>query len=236
MKSEDTGLVFLEHLNEARRLNQWIYDYIEPYLGRTVLEVGCGIGNVTEFLVSSDRRRVVSIDIEPEYVEIVARKFQDRKSFRALRGDITDGSFVRELAPAAYDTVVCLNVLEHIRDDEQTLESFRDLLTDNGRLILLCPAHPRLYGTMDQHLGHFRRYSRKGLEALLVRIGFKPVAGFHFNSFSVPGWFINGKILGRRHASPAQIRIVELVVPFFRFWEDRIKLPFGLSILTIARK
>lgn len=132
--------------------------------------------------------------------------------------------------------MVCLNVLEHIRDDEQTLMSFHRLLAPGGRLALLCPAHGWLFGSMDRHLGHQRRYDRKGLQQMVSRVGFRPLRAFHFNSFSVPGWFINGKLLHGHHASPLQIRIVEAIVPFFRFFEDRMKLPFGLSILVVAEK
>jgi len=236
MNREDAGLAFLEHLNEAVRLNQWIYDYVKPYLGVSVLEVGCGIGNITEFLVSKRNRNVTAIDIEPKYVEIVKEKFGADPGFRALQGDITDPDFINALSATPFDTVVCLNVLEHIEEDEQTLVSFHRLLAPEGRLVLLCPAHRVLFGSMDRHLGHYRRYHRKGLQEMVIRVGFKPLRAFHFNSFSVPGWFINGKMLHSHHASPLQVKIVEAIVPFFRFFEDRVKLPFGLSVLVIAEK
>jgi SAM-dependent methyltransferase len=236
MDKNDTGLVFLENLNEAVRLNQWIYDYIEPHLGRSVLEVGCGIGNITEFLLREPTRKVFGVDVEPEYVQHVRQKFAANEGFQALAGDITDPSLVRQLPAGQFDSVVCLNVLEHIEDDALAVRVSHELLSPGGRLILLCPAHKALYGSMDRHLGHFRRYSRAGLAQLVTREGFAVDRAFYFNSFSAPGWFVNGKLLNRRHASPFQIRVVEFIVPLFRLFEDRVKLPFGLSVLMFARK
>ena len=231
-----TGDAFLQHLNEARKLNRWIYDYIEQYLGESVLEVGCGIGNITEFLVADDRLRLTAIDIEPSYVEAVTGKFAARGGFQALVQDITSPGLVASLGAEAFDTIVCLNVLEHIQDDRATLRYFHDLLHEKGRLALLCPAHPCLFGSMDRDVGHYRRYERDKLEFMLKETGFKVIRSFYFNSFNVLGWWFNGKVLGSRHASPLQIRLVEAVVPLLRFWEDRVKLPFGLSILVIAEK
>src|SRR5881396_1734968 len=126
--ADQVGAATLERMAAAPRYNRWMFDRLRPWVGRRVLEIGAGIGNMSAFLV--DRERVVLTDTERYYLDRLRQRFAGR-----------------------LDTVVCLNVLEHIEDDRASLRAMHDLLQPGGRLVLLVPSLRALYGTLDEALG-----------------------------------------------------------------------------------
>jgi SAM-dependent methyltransferase len=133
------------------------------------------------------------------------------------------------------DSVICFNVLEHIERDETALRNIYNLLEPGGRFLLLVPSHPWLYGSLDQHLGHRRRYRMKGLRNILEATGFKVIHLKYFNRIGILGWFLNGKILRRKRLSSFQLRIYNLLVPIFKL-ETFFPFPFGTSLLAVGEK
>jgi predicted SAM-dependent methyltransferase len=125
--------------------------------------------------------------------------------------------------------------LEHIEQDETALRKIFDLLEPGGRLLLLVPSHPWLYGSLDRHLGHRRRYGKKELRNKLEAMGFKVIFLEYFNRIGILGWFLNSKILRRKRLPSFQLRIYNLLVPLFRL-ETLFPLPFGTSLLAVAEK
>ena len=163
----DVGAITLRRMEGLSVYNKWLHERFEPWLGSRILEVGSGVGNQTRFF--ADKARVVASDIEPHYVRELKSKFSGRSNIRVA-------SFRFPLAPADsadlatehVDTIVCLNVLEHIEDDAGTLRDFARVLPSGGRLALLVPALPALFGSLDEALRHYRRYEKAAL-AKLVR-------------------------------------------------------------------
>src|SRR5215471_5338975 len=160
----------LDQLAKLDRYNYWIYENISHALGRRVLEVGSGTGNITQFLCA-EGRDVVATDVLPRYRNELERLFGAHPNVRVGKFDLT--------APAPdaftvdpFDSIVCLNVLEHIEDDLFALAQMRDSLRPDGYLALLVPAHRFLYGAFDRALGHFRRYERRELADKLKKTGF----------------------------------------------------------------
>jgi hypothetical protein len=125
--------------------------------------------------------------------------------------------------------------LEHIEQDETALRDIYDLLEPGGRLLLLVPAHPWLYGSLDQHLGHRRRYRREELRKRLETTGFRVVYLQYFNRIGILGWFLNSRIFRRKGLSSFQLRIYNLFVPLFKL-ERFFPLPFGISLLAVGEK
>ena len=154
----------LRRLGKMDRFNRWLWGRIERWVGQEILEIGCGLGNFTPFF--SDRKRVVGIDPSEEHLREFRECNPDLTQVELHLFDAGDPMLV-ELGPASFDSVVCLNVLEHVKDDEQALRSFHRLLRPGGHLILLVPAFPALFGTLDLNGPHFRRYTRRGVRALL---------------------------------------------------------------------
>src|SRR2546422_10645241 len=161
----------LKQIAELDRYNHWVYEHISHALGRRVLEVGSGTGNITQFL-RAEGREVMATDVVPSYRNELERLFSAYPNVRVGWFDLTaeaPGAFVAD----PFDSVVCLNVLEHIEDDLFALAQMRDSLAPGGKLALLVPAHQFLYGEFDRALGHFRRYERRELAGRLGRTRFR---------------------------------------------------------------
>jgi glycosyltransferase involved in cell wall biosynthesis len=239
-ENERAGYRILQRMQKVSRYNRWMWEQLEPYVGRRVLEVGAGVGNMTRFLLR--RERVIATDLDAKYLRILHHLFDSYTHVTIGRFDLggrptateTDGA-VDLPAAERIDTVVCLNVLEHIEDDERALRTFHELLEPGGRLILLVPALRSLYGSLDRALDHFRRYERAELLDKLGRAGFEIEASWFFNLLGVFGWYLNSRLLKRTTFPPVQLTLYDRLVPLFRL-ESRWRLPFGMSLIAIARK
>jgi glycosyltransferase involved in cell wall biosynthesis len=226
------GYYVLQSMRRARGLNKWILEQFRQYIGQRVLEAGCGIGNFTELLL--DRDRLVCVDNDPLYVEMANWRLGHMENVVTLLRDLSDTAVYEPLKAERIDTIVCLNVLEHIAPDEQVLRAYFDLLEPGGHAIILVPAHMSLYGPCDEALGHVRRYTSTELHSKMQAAGFEMVMMDEFNRMGVPGWYLNKK-LGRRDLNPRQMRLFELLLPLAKGMEA-MKLGRGLSLIGVGRK
>jgi SAM-dependent methyltransferase len=231
-ETEDIVYQTLQNMKRLHRYNRWIFSKFRPFLGRRVLEIGSGIGNITKFLI--DRDLVIATDVEPKYITALKNTFGKYKRFMIERLYIP-GAEVERYRSHHIDSVICFNVLEHIERDEAALRNIYDLLEPGGRFLLLVPSHPWLYGSLDQHLGHQRRYRKKGLRNMLEAMGFRVIYLKYFNRIGILGWFLNSKVLRRKRLSSFQLRIYNLFVPLFKL-ETLFPLPFGTSLLAVGEK
>ena len=231
----DVGGMTLRRMAKLSLYNRWLHERFEHHLGRRILEVGSGVGNQTRYFVN-DRERVIASDIEPHYVRELRNRFEDRKNVSVASYQFPlDAPARDELRAAQIDTIVCLNVLEHIEQDRQTLMDFASVLEPGGRMALLVPSLKALYGTLDVHLGHFRRYGRDDLTALVRECGFEIDEVRFLNRPGVAGWWLNSRVL-RRHVLPkGQLSAFKWLMPLLRL-EERRPPSFGMSLLVLARK
>ena len=150
--------------------------------------------------------------------------------------DLT-GPEIRGLADQRFDTVLCVNVLEHIDDDRAALANFHALLQPGGRLVLFVPAHQFLYGTVDQQLEHCRRYSKREVHRKFVEAGFSVEHLSEMNPIGILGWFLNNRVQRRKRVSPKHLQLYDTwVVPWAERVERVVTPPIGLSILAVGRK
>ncbi|HOU55194.1 MAG TPA: glycosyltransferase [Myxococcota bacterium] len=225
----------LSKMNALERFNTHLFRTIRPYLGRRMLEVGSGTGNITRFLLSQGD--VTATDISADSIARLQESFAEHDGFKALVWDCASPP-PEGLADEAFDTVVCLNVLEHVEDQDAALRHMERLLRPAaGRLVLLVPAHPALYSPLDQSLGHFRRYAREDLEARVRQAGFVIEKTFAFNLLGVAGWFANGRLLKKNRLPIGQLSLYEKMAPVALGLERRFgeALPLGLSWIVVAR-
>ncbi len=229
--------IALQKVRESRLLidqcDNWLFDHIEPFIGQRVLEVGCGLGNLTMHLLNCEL--VVGIDISPSSVDYVNSVYAHNSNVQAVQCDVTNPDLLG-LKSYHFDTVISLNVLEHIEDDVLALRNMYQLLTPKGRLILIVPAHPYLYGSMDRAIGHYRRYTSHELKQKLSDVGFEVFVQKYLNPIGALGWFVNGRFLHRTVPPDAQLKIFNRLMPFIVALERWIKTPFGLSLLSISRR
>ncbi len=227
---DQVGAATLERMAAAPRYNRWMFERLRPWVGRRVLEVGAGIGNMSAFLV--DRERLVLADTEPHYLARLRERFDDRPNVRVV--ELRLPAFDPQLVAERMDTVICLNVLEHIEDDRASLFAMRQLLDPGGRLVLLVPALRPLYGTLDQALGHFRRYVPTELRSMVEESGFRVRHLEYFNLAGVPGWWLASRVLRRRLIPTGALRWYEALVPLFRL-ERWLPRRVGQSLIAIGQ-
>jgi len=134
-----------------------------------------------------------------------------------------------------FDTALMINVLEHVADEGLALRNLWSILETGGRALILVPQHPALYGTLDEVLQHRERYTPAKLEGALKKANFRVEKVFDINRFSVPGWWVNGKLLRRKRFSRVQLKMLNMVMPILSRI-DRIWPWSGLSIIGVAVK
>ena len=207
----------------ARAYNAWVVDRGARWIHGRVLDVGAGIGTHTARLLPL-AESVVAVEPERELADILRRELPGLT--------IVGGDSSADEGP--FDAIVCFNVLEHIADDEGSLRRFQELLAPDGALLLLVPAHPALFGSLDRSFGHQRRYTKAGLAAKLGEAGFVTEELRHVNPLGALGWFVESRILRREHIPRLGLAIYDRLVPALRA-ADPLPTPCGLSLWAVAK-
>jgi glycosyltransferase involved in cell wall biosynthesis len=230
-KADDYGSQILASLSRAPKFNTWMADVIRPYCGERVLEIGGGVGNLTMRLVP--RRQFVVSDVNPLYLATLQSLRRERPYLEVEYCDVTDIRSFPQTA-AGYDTAICLNVIEHVEQDVEALRNIRAVLAPEGRAVILVPQGQWNYGTLDEALGHFRRYSRASLTAAAQQAGFEVEQLLAFNRLGTYAWFVNGRILRRRTFGLFQIKMLNVLVPVARLLDRVLPTP-SLSLIAVLR-
>jgi len=234
MQATDITVSDLETMAGAVHYRRWMFRRVEQFLGQRILEVGAGIGNFTELLLN--RELVVASDIHPDCVAHLRRRFAGHPGVVALQMDAADPALV-QLARYDLDTIVCMNVLEHVADDVAALRHMFAALRTGGRLVLLAPAFLFLFGTVDRSLQHHRRYTRRALLPKVQQAGFCVERSFYMNLVGMVGWFVNNRVVKRVEESPQQILFFDrFMAPVAERIERIIPPPVGLSLIAVCRR
>jgi len=233
--NEHEGYSTLKNLEaQAPNYNAWLGRAFAPWAGRRVLEIGAGIGTITEHL-ARHAELVCALEVDPFYVRRLGNRFRGRANVEPLQADVALADWER-LAARRFDTIVLSNVLEHIEDDAKAVQTFAKILPAGGRVIIFVPALPSLFGSLDEAVGHHRRYLPASLRAVLESNGFAVEQLKYMNLVGIPGWFLNGKVLGRRTLSPLQLRLYDRLAPSLASAEAALRIPVGMSLLSVARR
>jgi glycosyltransferase involved in cell wall biosynthesis len=230
----EPGAAILDSLAQTPRFNRWLASVVAPYLGSRVLELGAGIGNLTLHL-ARNRKLYIATDIDPDHLGRLQRRFQERPNIYTGKCDLEESPDFENLQNAGVDSVICLNVLEHVANDRQALRNIWSVLDPGGRAIILVPEGQNLYGSLDEVLGHFRRYSEEELRSKLSEAGFAVETILRFNRITRPGWYVNGTVLKRRDFGQFQLWAFDRLVWLWRRI-DRF-LPWKpVSLIAVASK
>lgn len=234
MNIVDNTLEDLKILEVAYNYSQWIFSQFAKYTGQRIVEMGSGIGNLTKHLL--DKELVLAIDNHASCVNTLKSKFSANSNIVTLSMDISNQNIV-SLKKYLPDTIICVNVLEHIEDNVMTLKNMHDIMVEGGKLLLLVPALKLLYGEIDRFHNHYRRYSRVELIDKLNKSGFKIIDSYYMNSIGIFGWVYDTIIFSRQEHTSEHVKFFDrFIVPWLSRFERLKRPPIGLSLIVIAEK
>ncbi len=221
----------LHQMSGAKRFNRWMADTLLTFVRGDVLELGAGIGNLT-VLLCSGHRRYVATDIDNELLRFLQTRVPRQCHLTTASCDLTNPSAFLPFHNG-FDTVVCLNTLEHVEDDSSALQNIYSCLRPSGRALILVPQGMGAFGSLDDVLGHRRRYSKLELQSKMAAAGFHLERIWEFNRATYPGWFLNSRILHRRTLSRVQLRLFDFLVPALRGIDRFLPWP-STSLIAIG--
>jgi SAM-dependent methyltransferase len=223
----------LEALSGASAYNDWIFSVFAEFIGNRTLEIGCGTGNLTRHLLEN-AKEVTAIDIDAEYLRVLSRTVRVPEG-HALT--VRNQNFLEDMTNlAGFDTIVLINVLEHLAEPEEALRRIYEALMPGGRAIVLVPAFNFLFSRFDELIGHHRRYTLRTLTSELTSAGFSIKKNVYFNFFGMAGWWWRFCVLKKEYLTTHAVRFFETLTPLLRAIESAVRLPVGLSVIAIGEK
>jgi SAM-dependent methyltransferase len=224
----------LEALARARRLTDWMFEQFAWAASGAAVEVGAGIGTFSERLLDAGVGSLLLIEPEPACADVLADRFGTDPRVRIVREQLPEANSLKE-GGASFDFVLCQNVLEHVSEDRRAVEVMASALCPGGRLSVLVPAGPRLFGPLDRAYGHERRYTRDSLRALIAGAGLRTTDLYSFNALGIPGWWVKN-LVGASSLGTRALTAYEAMLPLWRSVERRVRLPWGLSVIAHAER
>ena len=227
------GRAFLNNLTGTPQYLSWLTQKLRPHLGDTVLELGAGIGNIAGRLMGR-RLRYVAAEKDPLYLHALGNRFLRTPNVDVRQLDPENPGDYQD-AGGPFQTVLCINVLEHVDDPDQVIASCAEVIEPGGSLIVLVPQGRRKMGTLDRTLGHKRRFDKKQLRALLAKHGFEVGRLYQLNKIGAPAWWLYSRVLRRGHINKVTLKLFDKTVWLWKRIEGA--LPWkGLSVVAIAKK
>jgi SAM-dependent methyltransferase len=223
----------LDSMAEAENYYRWILSHFTSFLGKRVLEIGAGTGTFSSFLLNEVPDSELTL-LEPaaNLYPTLERRYEGNARVAVIQGRLEEHA-----NSLSADSVVLVNVLEHVQNDQDYLEMIYRILNPRGNLLLFVPAVPHLYGSLDEAFGHFRRYTKNDLRRKLQGGGFRLERLRYVNLPGVASWFIAAKLLRLKSLEPADVRFYDRwVVPWCSKLEDLWPPPIGQSLLAVALK
>jgi SAM-dependent methyltransferase len=227
----------LEILESATNYRDWIFSLAEPYLGNRVLEIGAGSG--TMFSCIADRECAIAVEVDDVLIKTLETRFGSRKNVTLVSGSVNESATLEKVRALHPDSAMTFNVLEHIENDVEALQSIAAVLDRGNTVTVLVPAFPSIFGAMDRAVGHVRRYRRRDLVAKMKTAGFSVSAAHYVNLPGYFAWFVNGRVLraSRPAGGPRLVSIYDRrIIPVTRALEGAKHPPFGQSLFVAGVK
>jgi SAM-dependent methyltransferase len=228
---------------ELSNYRKYQYDLIAPYLGKQILEVGAGDRSFTCQIVKNHPRFDKIVSIEPS--ETLFELHKDK--YNLPNNVIVTGENLFDLTPEThglFDTIILVHVLEHIEKDRDAVSHLHSLLLPHGRVLIEVPAMQFLFSVHDTMLGHYRRYNKSNFRDMVNTDLFTIEKLWFQDAIGILGSFFFFKMKKIELKSNEGAELVKnqgkiydkYVIPFEKFYEQLITLPFGLSLTGILIK
>ncbi len=221
----------LDIFASATNWKQYFSQQLQPYIRGDILEVGAGIGTTTRILCRGKKRSWTCL--EPD-VQLVNRLIDSLHTTTLPVEPSVINSTVSQLLPdQQFDTILYIDVLEHIENDANELITAASHLRQDGMLIVLSPAHQMLYTPFDRAIGHFRRYDKASLKAISPP-GLKLKRCFYLDSVGLLASLGNRLLLQSSMPTPKQIWFWDrLMIPLSRWLDLLLGYRIGKSIVGV---
>lgn len=228
----------------ATRYHAYLWSKLRPHLGARVLEVGVGFGQYTRSMIN-ESKSVFGIDLNQEYLDRLAAELPPARTQFAKVNLDNPGDALAPCKAWQPDTVLLVNVLEHIEDDVRALATLRDVTMPGGTLAILVPAMPGLYNTLDRDAGHFRRYGTRDLVTVMENAGWQPERTHYINAPGAIGWWLAGVLQrGKKEHGSLNSPLTNLLIKFYDFGltgiaaltDPLIRGAYGLSVVAAGRR
>ncbi|MCP2337095.1 class I SAM-dependent methyltransferase [Actinomadura rupiterrae] len=217
--------------DEARNYRKYEYDMVAPHVGRKLLEIGSGLGHFSEQFAGRLDYLVVS-DNDPYCVGELRKRYDGNDDVEVLDLELPATIDIRQKV----DTVVMMNVLEHIKDDVQALRDLAAVTEPGGRIVIWVPGYMQLYGDFDRKVGHVQRYTPTTLEKSVREAGLVPDVLKPINFLGGIAWWAAVRRGGAGYPDPRLVKIYDrTVIPTTRAIERIVRPPFGQTVLCVAR-
>lgn len=238
MSYEREHLLALKQMLILETYYRWSYDLFKSHLGRRILDAGCGLGNFSA-IAEKDAEYVLCVDLSKENIRVLKQRFKDSNVVEIAQADLeTNNELYRD---KQFDTIVCLDVLEHVLDDVALLRRFFKIIRTGGHLLVKVPACPWLFGSVDVASGHVRRYTPNELRIKAESTGWEAISVDYMNIAGVIPYWVKSCVLKKRANfsrtfMPWQLKVIRWLVPALKILDKTTGAPIGQSATLIARK
>jgi SAM-dependent methyltransferase len=230
----------LEAMSGASNYHRWILEIFKPYLGKQLVEVGAGIGSFSDLILKHHLCESLSL-VEPSDAMYSQLAIHAQELSANVQIYTYHGTFI-EAAPLikarhSPDSILYVNVLEHIADDEGELKAVYQTLSEGGRVFIFVPALTWLFGNFDSQVGHFRRYSKAELEGKLRNAGFKILQSSYFDFPGIGPWWVKYCLMKSDTLESGAVTFYDrFIVPTVRRIESVVTIPLGKNVIAIAER
>ncbi len=181
----------LQQWNKISQYSKWMFEVYEDYVGKRVLDVGGGVGTVISYYIEN-ADLVVTTELFDKQIDMMRERFKEYDYFHAYNMDLTTDD-LGPLKKYTFDTIICINVLEHIEKDLATMQLFKTIVQPGGVIVICVPANSKLYCHLDKNAGHYRRYDKGQLREMARKCDLEVLDNFYFNLMGIIPYYIKGK-------------------------------------------
>ena len=218
-----------ERFDNANFHIRYCLSFIKKYIKGDILEIGAGCGSFTRNYIKTDFPNITLTELDKKNIQDLNRKFKNFKNVKVLNTTINK-------IENEYDTILYLHVLEHIKDDQDEIREATKRLKKGGHLLIMVPAHQKIYSNLDRAVGHYRRYERKFFKEELTNL--KRVRLFSLDIIGYLLYFLN-KIFFKEEIFPSSLKIFiwdKICTPLTAIIDRLTNYNYGKCIIAIYKK